>query len=190
MANLSIRQPCPHAKLVLRAVRFPVRSTSPPDVDLLVLLGFAGESFRKAAEIKSAVPAQFAIDLLVRTPATLRRRLRQNDFFLKEIVEKGIVLYDSADAGMGRKGRRRLQRRALALAGVNEFGQQADGKRRDFHDPHRAGAGSRRIGFAALNRLEADYRQTRTCRGRSSRIAERQTRKHPAVGSGSVTPAP
>jgi predicted nucleotidyltransferase len=86
------------------------------DVDLLVILGFAGEGFRKAAQIRSSLPAHFPIDLLVRTPATLRRRLKQNDFFLKEVIEKGIVLYDATDSGMGRKGRRRLQRRALALA--------------------------------------------------------------------------
>jgi len=33
----------------------------------------------------------------VRTPAQLRRRLALGDFFLHEIVDKGIVLYEAAN---------------------------------------------------------------------------------------------
>ena len=42
-----------------------------------------------------------AVDLVLRTPEQLRQRLSANDFFLREIVEKGTVLYETADARMG-----------------------------------------------------------------------------------------
>jgi hypothetical protein len=41
---------------------------------------------------------RFPIDLLVRSPEELRQRLEWNDFFLKEATEKGVVMYDAADA--------------------------------------------------------------------------------------------
>lgn len=39
----------------------------------------------------------FALDLLVRTPATLQRRLALGDPFLHEVLSKRIVLYERAD---------------------------------------------------------------------------------------------
>jgi hypothetical protein len=44
------------------------------------------------------------MDLLVRTPENLAKRLAWNDWFLKEVVEKGIILYDAARAGMDSQG--------------------------------------------------------------------------------------
>jgi hypothetical protein len=38
------------------------------------------------------------MDLLVRTPKEIRQRLAWGDFFLKEITEKGTVLYDARAA--------------------------------------------------------------------------------------------
>jgi hypothetical protein len=42
------------------------------------------------------VQAKFPLDLLVRTLRTIARRVAWNDFFLKEILCKGKVLYDAA----------------------------------------------------------------------------------------------
>jgi len=39
-----------------------------------------------------------AVDLIVRTPRELRRRLAQNHPFFDEIVRRGKVLYDAAHA--------------------------------------------------------------------------------------------
>jgi hypothetical protein len=39
----------------------------------------------------------FPIDLLVRRSADVDRRLRLGDFFIKEIVREGKVLYERAD---------------------------------------------------------------------------------------------
>jgi hypothetical protein len=51
------------------------------------------------------------MDLLVRSPTEIAKRIEQNDFFLKEIQERGLVLYASDDSRVGAQGRRRLRRR-------------------------------------------------------------------------------
>ncbi len=66
-------------------------------VDLLVVLPHEGTAVRKAAEILCRVSPQFPVDLLVRTPDQLQQRLDWNDFFMREIVEKGTVVYAAAD---------------------------------------------------------------------------------------------
>ncbi len=71
--------------------------TDDSDVDLLVILPFEGRPARKAAEILSAVSPPFPVDLLVRTEEQLQQRLAWNDFFLREVVEKGTVLFAAAD---------------------------------------------------------------------------------------------
>jgi len=73
--------------------------TEDSDVDLLVVLPFEGHHARKAAEILNRVDffPRFPIDLLARTPDVIRQRLQWGDFFLREIVDMGEVLYDAAD---------------------------------------------------------------------------------------------
>jgi predicted nucleotidyltransferase len=65
------------------------------DVDLLVVMPFEGHPAYKAIEILERVDPPFAVDLLVRTPEELQRRLALNDFFLHDIVTKGRLLYES-----------------------------------------------------------------------------------------------
>jgi len=65
------------------------------DVDLLVVLPFEGKGARKAVEILNTVNPEFPVDLLVRTPEQVRQRLAWNDFFLREIMEKGKILYEA-----------------------------------------------------------------------------------------------
>lgn len=67
--------------------------TDVSDVDLLVVLPFEGKRWEKEREILQAVAPSFSIDLLVYTPENLRWRLEQNDFFLREVVQKGKTLY-------------------------------------------------------------------------------------------------
>jgi len=78
--------------------------TADSDVDLLVIMPCRGHPVHKAVEILMKANVRFPVDLLVRTPSEVRKRLAWNDFFLREIIEKGRVLYESADSGMGGKG--------------------------------------------------------------------------------------
>ena len=75
--------------------------TEDSDVDLLVVLPFEGRPIAKAIEVRQAVWAGFAMDLLVYTPEYVRQRLAWNDFFLREITEKGQQLYAADYAGVG-----------------------------------------------------------------------------------------
>lgn len=86
------------------------------DVDILVIMP-ATNQLSQATRIRLAVPREFALDLLVRTPEDLKWRLEEGDFFLREIVSKGKVLYAKAHPRVGPKGRSRLQiNTALALS--------------------------------------------------------------------------
>ncbi|HJS18166.1 MAG TPA: hypothetical protein VJ785_05435 [Anaerolineales bacterium] len=38
----------------------------------------------------------FPIDIMVRKPEEIRKRLAMGDFFLREITEKGKVLYEAS----------------------------------------------------------------------------------------------
>ena len=70
------------------------------DVDLLVVMPAKNE-LSQSIRIRQATDAPFPIDLLVRTPENLAKRIEWNDWFMKEVVEKGIVLYDANGPGMG-----------------------------------------------------------------------------------------
>lgn len=72
--------------------------TEDSDVDLLVILPFEGNHTRKAIEILNKADPRFPIDLLARTPEQVRWRVEQGDFFLREITQKGKVLYESANS--------------------------------------------------------------------------------------------
>ena len=63
------------------------------DVDLLVIMP-AWSQGAKAGRIRMALCAPFAMDLIVRTPDTMKWRLEERDSFLREIVSKGKVLYE------------------------------------------------------------------------------------------------
>lgn len=74
--------------------------TEDSDVDLLVVMPFKGRRAKQAIEIRSAVRAGFPMDLIPITPERLQYRLEIEDFFLREIVEKGKVLYEADHARM------------------------------------------------------------------------------------------
>ncbi|SRR6266436_1766710 len=65
------------------------------DVDILVVLPFQGKPVRKAIEIRNKVNAGIPLDLIVRTPEQVAERLSQNDWFIRDIVERGRTLYEA-----------------------------------------------------------------------------------------------
>ena len=73
--------------------------TEDSDVDLLVVMNrtrHRGE--RMSLRIRHAVPAGFPLDLLVRTPRFISKRMAWGDTFTQEIFTKGKVLYEAADS--------------------------------------------------------------------------------------------
>jgi len=65
------------------------------DVDLLVIMPFKGRHTRKAIEILDRLNPATALDLLVRTPRQVEQRLAMGDFFMREIIERGKVMYEA-----------------------------------------------------------------------------------------------
>jgi predicted nucleotidyltransferase len=81
------------------------------DVDLLVIMP-AYDVVNQAIRIRRAFERPFVFDLIVRTPKQIEQGLRDDNWFLKEIIEKGKVLYEARDEEMGAQGRGRLGRSA------------------------------------------------------------------------------
>jgi hypothetical protein len=58
----------------------------------------------QAVHIRLAFQAPFPLDLIVRTPKNLKWRLKEGDWFLREIVSQGKVLYEKVEESMDSEG--------------------------------------------------------------------------------------
>ena len=64
-------------------------------MDLLVVMNTKLTSReQKRAIYKTLRDRPFSIDLIVRTPEELERRISGRDYFLREVVSKGKALYE------------------------------------------------------------------------------------------------
>ena len=79
------------------------------DVDILVIMPTRNE-LDQAVKICVAVDYNFPLDLLVRTPKNLAWRLAEGDSFLREVMDRGKVLYEKTNGRLGPQGRGRLPR--------------------------------------------------------------------------------
>jgi predicted nucleotidyltransferase len=77
------------------------------DVDVLVVMPARNE-LDQALRISLDVEAPFPLDIIVRTPHNLAWRLQEGDWFLREVVSLGKVLYAKPDRRMGKKSGKRL----------------------------------------------------------------------------------
>ena len=84
-------------RIVLFGSRAYGRSTPDSDVDLMVIMDVPGRPVEQAVLIRQALvhDFQFAIDILVRTPARIALGLAEGDFFLTDVMTKGITLFAS-----------------------------------------------------------------------------------------------
>ena len=64
------------------------------DVDMLVIMDYIGSSRKQAASILQEIDYKIPIDLLVRSNDQISERIKGGDFFIKEIIEKGKILYE------------------------------------------------------------------------------------------------
>ena len=70
------------------------KSTEDSDVDLLVVMNHSGRDVEQAFTIRRSINRNFPLDLVVRTPNEVRRRLENNDTFLSTIYSEGKTLYE------------------------------------------------------------------------------------------------
>jgi uncharacterized protein len=72
------------------------------DVDLLVVMDSPNNEMEVMVEIAKSLPIlPFGVDVIVRSRRTLERRKKLGDWFLREVTEKGKVLYERTDQRMG-----------------------------------------------------------------------------------------
>lgn len=72
------------------------------DVDLLVILPFEGKGFWKSLEILNRGDPRFAVDLIASRPGDVARRYAEGDPLIREAMDRGRILYERDDQGMGR----------------------------------------------------------------------------------------
>lgn len=80
------------------------RPSAESDIDLLVVMRFAGRHTQQAIRILNSLDVLAPIDLLVRTPQQIRQRIAKEDPFIREILERGKVMYEAYHTGVDRQG--------------------------------------------------------------------------------------
>jgi predicted nucleotidyltransferase len=86
------------------------------DVDLLVIMR-CRNAIDQSIRITLEFEQQFSLDLIVRTPWQIERGLKDCNWFLREITEKGKVLYEARDGAVGSKSRKGLGNSTQARSG-------------------------------------------------------------------------
>jgi predicted nucleotidyltransferase len=96
-------------KIILFGSHAYGRPHADSDVDILVIMPCRNE-LDQAFKISWATQPSFSLDIIVRKPHDMKWRLEEGDWFLRDIVSKGKVLYEAPDGRMGRKSGGRLSR--------------------------------------------------------------------------------
>jgi predicted nucleotidyltransferase len=65
------------------------------DVDLLVVMDTPMREVEQAIQICQQIQYRFGLDLIVRKPKRLAERLKMGDWFLRDILEEGKIVYES-----------------------------------------------------------------------------------------------
>ncbi|MGH9836194.1 MAG: nucleotidyltransferase domain-containing protein [Blastocatellia bacterium] len=85
-------------KIILFGSHAYGQPTPESDLDLLVVMSYEESYFLQAMRIRRRLGLVTPMDLLVRTPEELQYRLDIGDRFMREIVERGKVMYEATHA--------------------------------------------------------------------------------------------
>ena len=81
-------------KIILFGSHAYGQPTNDSDVDLMVVMPFRGNALNQAFRIRDRLEHPgFPLDLLVRSPREIGKRQAMGDFFIREILDRGKVLY-------------------------------------------------------------------------------------------------
>ena len=89
------------AKVILFGSYAYGQPTDDSDVDLMLIMPHKGPAAHMATRVRLACPRSFPMDLIVRSPAEVRRRLARGDSFLQDVTARGVVLHESYNTRMG-----------------------------------------------------------------------------------------
>lgn len=67
------------------------------DVDLLVVMETPLREIQQAIQICQQIDYRFGLDLIVHTPKYLAERVKMGDWFIRDILEEGKILYENHD---------------------------------------------------------------------------------------------
>lgn len=85
-------------KIVLFGSYARGNATPDSDVDLLIVMETADPPVERYLAVSRLLrPRPFPVDILVKTPEEIRRALAEGDFFIREIMEQGQILYERPD---------------------------------------------------------------------------------------------
>ena len=81
-------------KIILFGSHAYGKPTEDSDVDLMVVMPFRGSALDQAFRIRNRLEHPgFPMDLLVRSPREIGKRQAMGDFFIREIMDRGTLLY-------------------------------------------------------------------------------------------------
>lgn len=82
-------------KVVLFGSYADRKNRADSDLDLLIIKNTKQNPYERIPEVrKYLMDSDFAFDILVMTPQEIKRRLLADDFFIKNIIQNGKVLYE------------------------------------------------------------------------------------------------
>ena len=102
-ANIIIKKFDPE-KIILFGSYAQGSPTLESDVDLLVIVKTNKSMLRLSAEIALSLDHSFPLNIIVKTPEQIEKRIQNGDFFLENIMNHGRVLYERADKRIARLG--------------------------------------------------------------------------------------
>jgi predicted nucleotidyltransferase len=85
-------------KIILFGSHAYGRPTPESDLDLLVVMQFDGDLLEQAVAVLNRLNVLTPIDLLVRTPEQIQHRLEMGDSFMRDILDRGKVMYEAHHA--------------------------------------------------------------------------------------------
>ena len=85
-------------KIILFGSHAYGQSTPESDVDLMVIMPFEGDPLEQAVTMLNRLHMLLPLDLLVRTPEQVQQRLEMGDSFMRDIIERGKVMYEAHHA--------------------------------------------------------------------------------------------
>jgi predicted nucleotidyltransferase len=85
-------------KIILFGSHAYGQPTPESDLDLLVVMPFEGDPLKQAVAMLNRLNVLMPVDLFVRTPEQVRHRLAMGDSFMRDILERGKVMYEAHHA--------------------------------------------------------------------------------------------
>ena len=72
------------------------KPTKDSDVDLLIVKKTRKKWIKRQIEVGEIIDGEIATDTLIQTPSEIKRRLDLGDFFYRNILKKGKLLYEKS----------------------------------------------------------------------------------------------